>query len=211
MKTVIAMCLVLGFAGQARAQSETRVSVAAGAGIAAQAYGELNFSSAPAWDVSVRVQTGPHLSFEGLFDQWREAQETVHLDQLLTGPNGPLGRVARIDEHRTYRMRTIGMNVLAAGGSGRVTFAGGRGGGVMLYDRTFAQEGSGCEASVASACGSFSNTFSSSSFTAQGAGDLAVAMTRRIAVFGRYDLIVPVREPGFMHSTFAAGLRVVVY
>ena len=210
MKTFIAICLMLGIAQQARAQSLMQVSAAAGAGVATQSYGELNFDRAPAWDVSVRLKTGPHLAFEGLFDQWREEQQAVHLDQLLTGPDGPLGHVDRIDERRIYRMQTIGVNVLATGTSGRLTVSGGGGAGLVLYHRTFAQNGSGCEARVASACAGFSNSFSSDSVGGLGTADLDVAVTRRIRVFGRYDLIVPLQEPGFMHSTFAAGVRVVL-
>jgi hypothetical protein len=211
MKTFVALCLMLGLASRAGAQSHTDVTVAAGGGVALQTYGELDFSRAPAWNVSARVQATPHLAFEGLFDQWRETQQTVRLDQRLLGPNGPLGRVARIDVRQTDRMGTIGLNVLATGGSGRVRFSAGGGAGVMLYDRAFTQEATGCDASVASSCGQYSRTFSSSSTTGQAMGDLDVAVSRRFRVFGRYDLIVPLREPGFMHGTFSAGLRVVLH
>src|SRR5215471_4267170 len=170
MKTLILICFAVGIAAQARAQSDTHVSLAAGAGVAALTYGELDFSHAPAWGASARIQTGPHIAFEALVDQWRRTHETILLDQLLTGPNGPLGRVARIEEGGTDRMRTIGVNVLATGTSGRVTVSAGGGAGVMLYDRTFTQAARGCDASVASACGTFSNTFSSNSFTGQAMG-----------------------------------------
>jgi len=210
VRVVVAVTLLAGGgAGLAYAQPDPpRVSIAGGVGMAKQTYGELTFDSSPAWDVSVRVRTARHLAIEGLFDQWRQAEHSVHLDQLLTGPNGPLGRVARIDERRTYRMGTLGINVLAIGNSGRVTVAGGGGVGFMAYDRTFSQGGSGCEPSVASACVGYSNSFSSSSLTAQGTGALDVAVVRHIAIVGRYDLIVPVQEPGFLHHTLTAGVRV---
>jgi Outer membrane protein beta-barrel domain len=215
MVTRSSSCFALAVAvftsGGATAFAQTtpsRLSVAGGAGVAKQTYGELNFDSSPAWDVSVRIRTSPHLAFEGLFDRWREAQSAAHLDQLLVGPDGPLGHVARIDERTTYRMGTLGFNVLAIKEAGRVTVAGGGGAGIMAYERVHAQEGSGCEPNVAAACTKVSNTFSSSSVTGQATGSLDVAITRHVGIFGRYDLIVPVQEPGFLHDTFAAGLRV---
>ena len=94
-----------------------------------------------------------------------------------------------------YTMRTYAANVLATGTSGAATFSAGGGVGVFDYARDFTQ-------------GAFGNTFTSSGVTAQAVAEFAVSVTRRIAIVGRYDLVVPIEDPGFGHNSVCAGVRI---
>jgi hypothetical protein len=208
---ILIVLFVLGICGSADAQDAHRLTAAFGAGVARQFSPDFDFGTTLVWQASVRRRTGEHLAVEGVFEQWNGQRDAVHTDVLLSGPDGPIGRVARITEQQTYRMRTLAFNVLALVGSGRVTVAAGGGAGVMAYDRTYAQETSGCEPATSSACGRYENQFSSSSGTAQAVADLNVAITRRVAAFGRYDLVLPLRDPGFGHGSATAGIRVTVW
>jgi len=209
---VLTILFVLIACGTAQAQGEPpRFSVAGGAGAARQFSTEFDFGTTPMWQVSGRAQTAGHFAIEGVFEQWSQEQGRVINDLLLTGPDGPLGRAARIEQHEHFRMRTIAFNALATARSGRVLFMAGGGGGVMAYDRTFAQETSGCDAPAAAACGRFENGFSSSSATLQAVAGVDVAITRRVAAFGRYDLVLPVRDIGFGHGGVTAGVRLFLW
>jgi hypothetical protein len=187
-----------------------RLSIAAAGGIATPFHSDFEFNAA-SWEVSLRGQTARHLALEGFFEQWQHTDREVLLNRDILGPNGFLGRVGRIEESTTYRMRTAGVNGLATGRAGRVTFGGGGGIGFLEYDRRFAQASTGCDPSVAQLCGSTENTFSSNSFTIQVVGELDVAIVRRVAGFGRYLMVVPTSDPGFGHGAFLAGVRVTLW
>ena len=94
----------------------------------------------------------------------------------------------------TYKMRTVGANALATGGWQRVTISGGGGIGAFAYDRR----------------GSSGNVFSSDGFTLQGVAEVDVALARRVQLFGRYLVVVPVRDPGFGHATIGGGVRIIL-
>ena len=93
-----------------------------------------------------------------------------------------------------FRMRTFGFNALATGGSRRVTISGGGGIGAFAYERR----------------ASTGNVFTSEGFTVQGVADLGVAVAPRVQVFGRYLLVLPIRDPGFGHGTVMGGARIVL-
>jgi hypothetical protein len=94
-----------------------------------------------------------------------------------------------------YKMRTVGANALATGGFGRVTISGGGGIGAFAYDRQ----------------GSSGNVFSSDGFTLQGVAEVDVAVVRRVQLFGRYLVVVPVVDPGFGHASIIGGVRIVIW
>jgi len=187
-----------------------KLTIAAGGGIATPFHGDFDFT-APAWEVSVRGSIARHVAVEGFFEQWEHAQGNVLLDQAIQGPGGFLGRVARIEQRTTYRMRTAGVNVLATGGSPRVSFVVGGGIGQLAYDRRSANTTSGCDAGTAQLCRSTENIFSSESFTVQGVAEVDVAVARRVQVFGRYVIVVPVSDPGFGHGSVGGGVRLVLW
>jgi hypothetical protein len=207
----LALSLVAFSPRAALAQNEMpRVSIAAAGGGATPFHADFEFT-APSWEISVRGQTARHLAIEGFFEQWEHADREVLLNRDITGPNGFLGRVGKIEESTAYRMRTAGFNALVTGRSGRVTFGGGGGIGFMEYDRRFTQASTGCDPAVAQLCSSFENTFSSNSFTVQGVGELDVAIVRRIDGFVRYLLVVPTVDPGFGHGTILGGVRLTLW
>src|SRR5829696_1729181 len=108
--SMIATVAVLLAAERADAQDRApRLTVAAAAGIASPFHGDFDFT-APSWEVSVRGATASHLAIEVFFEQWQHVDRRVLLNRDIQGPNGFLGRVARIEESTTYRMRTAGVN-----------------------------------------------------------------------------------------------------
>jgi hypothetical protein len=208
---IVAIATTAVFPSVAGAQAAApKLSVAAGGGIATPFHGDFDFT-APSWEVSVRGAIARHVAVEGFFEQWEHDKGTVLLDQAIQGPAGFLGRVARVEQRTTYRMRTAGVNVLATGGSPRVSFFGGGGIGQLAYDRRFTSTTSGCDAATAPLCRSTQNSFSSESFTVQGVAEVDVAVVRRVHVFGRYLIVVPVSDPGFGHGSVGGGVRLVLW
>ena len=187
-----------------------KLTIAAAGGIATPFHGDFDFT-APSWELSARGSIARHVAVEGFFEQWEHSEGTVLLDQAIHGPNGILGRVARIESRTTYRMRTAGFHVLGTGGTGRVSFFGGGGIGMIVYDRRFTNTTTGCGAGAEELCRTFENTFSSNPFTVQGAAEVDVTIVPRVQVFGRYLLVVPPEDPGFGHGTFMAGARLVLW
>ena len=187
-----------------------RLTVAANVGVANPFHGDFDFN-APAWEVSMRGALGTHAAAEFFVEEWQHRQTTVSLDQLITGPSGPLGRIARFEQRTTYRMRSAGVNVLATGGSGRVSFFGGGGVGLLAYARRFTSSATGCDAGTGLICQPSGNTFTSESFTVQGVGEMDVTVVPRIQWFGRAAMVVPVSDPGFGHATLSGGVRIVVW
>jgi hypothetical protein len=107
---------------------------------------------------------------------------------------GFFGQWRRTERSTTYKMRNVGANVVGIGSAGRVTFSGGGGIGAFAYDRQ----------------ASTGNVFSSDGFTVQGVAGVDVAIARRVQVYGRYLLVLPVRDPGFGHGSFGGGVRIVL-
>jgi hypothetical protein len=147
-----------------------RLSVAAGGGIVTPFHGDFDFT-APGWEASLRGSLSEHVAIEGFFAQWQRERRAV-----------------------IYKMRNVGANVLATGGSRRVTISGGGGIGAFAYDRR----------------GSTGNVFSSDGFTLQGVAEVDVRVAPRVQVFGRYLLVLPVRDPGFGHGSIGGGVRIVL-
>lgn len=189
---------------------QPRLSVAAGAGVAHPYYGDFDFTAA-SWDVSLRASVSRHMAVEGFFEQWEHDKGEVFLDQAIQGPAGFIGRVARFEQRTSYTMRTAGFHALATARSERLTLAAGGGIGAFAYDRRYSTTTTGCDAATANLCHATGNTFSSNGFTAQGVAELDVAVIRRVEVFGRYLMVVPVSDPGFGHSTFGGGVRVTLW
>ena len=124
---LLAIAVILP-ATSARAQdAPSRFTVAAAGGATHPFDADFDFTAAPAWQISVRGQTASHLAIEGFFEQWTQQDGRVYTNQPVTGPDGPLGRIARVEQQTHYRMRTLGFNVLATGTSGRATLAAGGG------------------------------------------------------------------------------------
>ena len=187
-----------------------KLTIAAAGGIATPFHVDFDFT-APSWELSARASIARHVAVEGFFEQWEHSEGTVLVDQAIHGPSGILGRVARIESRTTYRMRTAGFHVLGTGGAGRVSFFGGGGIGMLVYDRRFTNTTAGCDAGAAELCRTFENTFSSNPFTVQGVAEVDVTIVPRVQVFGRYLLVVPPQDPGFGHGTFLAGARIVLW
>lgn len=187
-----------------------RLTLAAGGGVAVPFHGDFDFN-AKAWEASVRGAIAPHVTIEGFFEEWQHENGSVLIDQAIQGPAGFLGRVSRVEQSTRYRMRTAGVNALATGGSGRVSFFGGGGIGLLEYDRRYSSTASGCDAGTAQICRSSGNTFASESFTVQGVAEMDVAVAPRVQVFGRYMFVVPTSDPGFGHGTLGGGVRVALW
>jgi hypothetical protein len=187
-----------------------KLTIAAAGGIATPFHADFDFT-APSWELSARASIARHVAVEGFFEQWEHSEGTVLVDQAIHGPSGILGRVARIESRTTYRMRTAGFHVLGTGGAGRVSFFGGGGIGMLVYDRRFTNTTTGCDAGAAELCRTFENTFSSNPFTVQGVAEVDVTIVPRVQVFGRYLLVMPPKDPGFGHGTVMAGARIVLW
>lgn len=209
----LAILLLVCAAGTAAAQSPlqpARLTVGANGGWAVPG-GAFEIDPLGQWEVTVRGAMTPHLILEGFFSDWGRTKRTLHTDVALQGPSGFLGRVDRIEESLDQRLQTIGVNVARAFTFDRATISTGGGIGAMMYSKRYAQTTTGCEAAVATACGSYSNPFSNSSMTGQGVVDLDVAITRRIHAAGRWLLVVPVQDPAYLHSAAGAGIRIVLW
>jgi hypothetical protein len=107
---------------------------------------------------------------------------------------GFFGQWRGSERSTAYKMRNVGANVVGIGSSGRVTISGGGGIGAFAYDRR----------------ASTGNVFSSDGFTVQGVAGVDVAVARRVQVYGRYLLVLPVRDPGFGHGSVGGGVRIVL-
>jgi hypothetical protein len=208
--TLATTVLALSPLTAAAQDSQPRLTAAAAGGLATPFHGDFDFT-ARSWELSLRGQTAAHLAIEVFFEQWQHTDREVFLNRDIQGPNGFLGRVGRIEQSTRYTMRTAGVNGLATGRAGRVTFAGGGGIGLLDYDRRFAQATTGCEPSVAHLCNATGNTFTSNGVTAQGVAEVDVAVAPRIQAFGRYLLIVPTSDPGFGHAAVLAGVRLTIW
>jgi hypothetical protein len=187
-----------------------KLTIAAGGGVATPFHGDFDFT-APSWELSARGSIARHVAVEGFVEQWEHSNGSVLVDQVIHGPSGILGRVGRIEQRTTYQMRTAGFHVLGTGGSGRISFFGGGGIGLLVYDRRSTNTTTGCDAGAAELCRSIENTFSSNPFTAQGVAELDVAVAPRVQAFGRYLLVVPVSDPGFGHGSVMGGVRIALW
>lgn len=192
--------------------AQPRLSIAAGGGIANPFNTDFPFDfTARNRELSVRGAASRHLAVEGFYTEWEHVQSDVRFNQAIQGPNGFLGRADRLEHRTTHRMRTAGANLLATGGSGRVTVAAGGGIGILMFDRRFNDSGSGCEAAVANLCVPNESTFSSDGFVAQGVAEMDVALARRVQVFGRYLMAFAISDPTFGHRSFGVGVRVALW
>ena len=209
-RMAVSMLLMLAAPGLCLAQATPGLTVGAAGGVTTP-FSVSGNVSAPAWLVSARGNLTPHLALEGLFEQWQHETTTVYLDQPVYTATAS-GRAARVEQVSSRRMQTFAANVLATSTSPRIRFSGGGGVGLLLYDKSYGQTTTGCDPSVAQTCGGpFVSRFSSQSMTVQGVADVEVAVTRRLSAFGRYDLILPVRDPSFGHGAVTTGVRVAIW
>jgi hypothetical protein len=169
--TLAAAVLALPLSAAAGQDAPPKLSIAAGGGVATPFHGDLDFT-APGWELSLRGAIAKHVVLEGFFEQWQRQQRSTN-----------------------YKMRTVGFNALATGGSRRVTISGGGGVGAFAYDRR----------------ASTGNLFTSDGFTVQGVAEVDVAVAPRVQVFGRYLMVVPLIDPGFGHGTVMGGARVALW
>jgi hypothetical protein len=183
------------------------LAVGGGGGIAFPLHGDFDFQPA-AWHVTVRARTATYLWIEGEYGQWRHAENDVRLNQPITGPGGPLGRIDRLTIETRHLNQTLALNVLAGGSSGRVHIWGGGGPAFLDYSRRFRQTPEGCQGNVP--CGSFENTHSSGQFAVQLTAGVDVALTRWIGVYGQYKFVSPIDDPGSGHQAILGGARLVL-
>lgn len=207
---VFASILLDGARAGAQQQDPPRLSIAGGAGVALPLHADLDFTPSE-WQVSFRGRFSRHFALEGFLSDWRHDATRVLINQSIEGPTGFLGRVGRIEETTSHDVRVVGVNALATGSRGRVTIAGGGGIGILLFDRRFRQTSTGCNAGTTALCGTFENTFTNDSETVQGVVDIDVAVTRRLSGFGRYQVVLPLRDIGFGHGSVAGGVRLTLW
>ena len=190
----------------AQAPDDRHVSLGAAAGLATPLHGDFDFT-ATAWQADVRFDTARYFGFGVFFEEWRHSEEDIFTDQIISGPNGPLGRAARTTVRTDHRTRALGWNLLARGTASRVTVSGGGGVSYLLYSRDFRQTMSGCE--PASLCSDFGQEFDNGSFAAQLQGGVDVGITAHVAVMGQFRAIFPIEDPGSGHHTIVGGVRFV--
>jgi hypothetical protein len=163
-----AAVLAVPLSAAAGQDASAKLSIAAGAGVVTPFHGDLDFTT-PGWELSLRGAIAKHVALEGFIEQWQRRQRGT-----------------------AFKMRTVGFNALATGGSRRVTVSGGGGIGAFAYDRR----------------ATTGNLFTSNGFTVQGVAEADVAVARRVQVFGRYLMVVPIVDPGFGHGTVMGGVRI---
>ncbi len=192
--------------------SPPKLTLGAGAGLANPFYEEFDFNARD-WELSARGSVARHVAVEVFYGEWRHPKSLVQIDQAITGPSGFIGRVGRLEQRTDYRMRTLGFNGLATGGSDRATFFGGGGVGLLAYDRRIRNTASGCDAATVQFCttSGSGSTFSSDSFTVQGVGEMDVLIVPRVQVYGRHMMVLPVRDVTFGLGTITGGARVILW
>jgi hypothetical protein len=169
-------------------------------------HGDLDFT-ATTWQADVRFDTSRHFGFGVFFEEWRHPDERVLTDQVISGPGGPLGQVARVTTRTVHMTRVLGWNLLARGTTARVTISAGGGASYLLYSRDVSQTMGGCD--PASLCTDSGRMFHSRSFAAQLQGGVDVRVAPHMAVMGQYRAVVPFEDPGGGHHSIIGGVRVV--
>jgi hypothetical protein len=207
-RSVAVVLLVIAAATPAAGQGRDPrpVSVGAAAGVSVPLHGDLDFT-APSWQADVRVDAARHVGFSVFYEQWQRGHEQVRTDQTITGPNGPLGRVDRVEIRTDHTTRALGWSVLGRGTASRAIIHGGGGISYLAYTRDFTQTLTGC--TPVTLCRDTRQTFENSSFAAQLQAGVDVAVSRYLAVTGQYRVILPVRDPAGGHSSVMGGIRVV--
>lgn len=196
------MALAIG-AGSAAAQSpdETRLSVAAGGGIANPLHGDFQFN-AQTWHATVRLRSSRLVSFEATYSEWRHTETSTYTN-IVTGSANRIGRVVTETE---YVARTAGFNVLLQHAVGRFGVWGGAGPGFMTLGHRYRYTASECQGIAR--CDTYTNDYSDGAFAVQGVAGFDVGLTSRIAAFGQYGFMIPTEDPGAGHVTLTAGVRV---
>ncbi len=206
---VLALVAIPAGSAPARAQEPARLSVGAGAGIAAPLRVDFGFT-APAWEMSLRAAVTRHLMLEGTFSKWSRAESSVLSNVTLWGPGGVAGYAGRITQETRRNARMAHVNLLGRFAYRRFEFFAGGGGGLFTLSRLFRQTLSGCTSSIAGACQDSESSFASDSFAGQlvGGGDLH--LTRRLSAFGLLRFSMPVADVGSSDLRVVTGLRVSV-
>jgi hypothetical protein len=183
-----------------------RVTLGGGGGIATPFHADFDFTAGE-WQASVRVAMSEHLMLEGFVSAWRHSSSTERVNQLVSGPGGPIGRVGRIETVSQRTVRIVGANLLGRGTIGRVSVYGGGGIGIWNMDRRYTQTSSGCEPAAQHLCNTFESPFSSGTLSAQALVGLDVAITSRVAAFGQFQITAPAPDIAAGHGSVTGGIR----
>lgn len=207
----LAAALLVGASGAAAQTIEpARISASVAAGIAKPVHSDLRFT-AREWQLAVRARVARYVVMEVFMDEWRHSDEQVFRNVPLTGPDGPIGSLGRIDELRDTTVHTtdvIGWNTLLQGQIGRVSIFAGGGPSYMVLRRVSTATVTGCTAIRPSLCDGSRSSHTGSAFSVQPVGGLEVAITSRVAAFGQFQFPMPIDDPGSGHASTTGGVRV---
>lgn len=187
-----------------------RFSVGAGGGFGHSLHGDLNFN-APLWEVSARGRIGRRVAVEGAVSEWRRTETFELRNVALIGPDGPIGQAGLIAQRSTRVARSIEVNLLALGRSGRLTAAAGGGSGVLTMRRDFRQTVSECVSAVPAACADSRSSSSDASLAVQGVAGVDVTIVPRVSAYGQFRFVAPMRDFGSSEVRMAVGARVVLF
>ena len=191
-------------------QSPPRLSTSIAAGLAVPWHADFDFN-APEWQVAVRGTVSPRFLLEGFFDKWRHSSEGTFPGGLLQGPSGTIGSYGRVMQRTVHVTRAVGFNALFRGSIGRVSLTGGGGPGYLAYRRTFSQELTDCQASVARVCDGVENRWTSGGFSVQGLAGAEAPVWSRVSAFAQIKITARVSDLAGSHTTASGGVRVAIW
>ena len=191
-------------------QGPPRLSASIAGGMAVPLNADFDFNGAE-WQVAVRGTVSPRYLLEGFFDEWRHSSEDMFPGGLLQGPSGTIGSYGRVMQHTVHTTRALGFNALFRGSIGRVSFTGGGGPGYLVYHRTFSQELTDCQASVAQVCDGFQNRWTSGGFSVQGLVGAEAPLWSRVSAFAQVKFTGRVSDFSGSHTSATGGVRVAVW
>jgi len=196
--------LLVALPAGARAQgasSTPRASIGAGAGMALPFHADFDFTPW-AWDADARVALSRRVLVEVVVGEWRH-KETTSGDNI-PAPAFP-DVIGHLEQTTTHVMRTMQVNLLAAGTAGRVRVAAGGGVGLLRHLRPVVTVAENC--SGAATCGTFHSDVSAATATAQAVGGVEVWLTRVVGLYGQARFVVPLTDPGGSDLRLTTGVR----
>ena len=187
-----------------------RLTVGIGGGVANPMHGDFDFV-APEWQISVRGRVSGGVTVEGFFSQWRHSEERVFTNQQIPVP-GLIGvfRIVSVTQRTVRTTRVVGVNALAGGTRGRVTWTAGGGAGIMDFRRDFVQVVGGCAPTSAEVCES-GNALVESDLGLQAVAGLDVRIAPRVLGYGQFQLAFPTSDFGSGHVSVTGGVRIVLW
>jgi hypothetical protein len=194
----------------AQAAEPPRLSIAAGGGFGHSLHGDLNFN-APLWEVSVRGRIGRRVALEGAISEWRRTETFELRNVALIGPDGPIGQAGLIAQRSSRAARSIEVNLLALGRSGRITVSAGGGAGVLTMRRDFRQTVSECVSVVPAACADSQSSSRDASLAALGVAGAEVTIVPRVSAYGQFRFVATMRDFGSSEVRMAVGARIVLF